>query len=78
MTIERTPEEVVGVGESNGRRVGQKKRRAPAADARHGSSESDTAEDEPLAQRSPVAVGVVVATSLYCGVKAGIQVGSYV
>eukprot|EP00878_Enallax_costatus_P002582 GHUV01002764.1.p1 GENE.GHUV01002764.1~~GHUV01002764.1.p1 ORF type:complete len:300 (+),score=73.73 GHUV01002764.1:902-1801(+) len=29
--------------------------------------------EEPNAARSPVAMGVVVATSVYCGVKAGIQ-----
>lgn len=37
---------------------------------------SAAAPEEPNAARSPVAMGVVVATSLYCGVKAGIQVRS--
>lgn len=37
---------------------------------------SKAAPEEPNAARSPVAMGVVVATSLYCGVKAGIQVRS--
>ncbi|KAF6252835.1 hypothetical protein COO60DRAFT_494285 [Scenedesmus sp. NREL 46B-D3] len=37
------------------------------------SDDSAAAEELPLAQRSPVAMGVVVATSLYCGAKAGIQ-----
>lgn len=35
---------------------------------------SPSAREEPNAARSPVAMGMVVATSLYCGVKAGIQV----
>jgi hypothetical protein len=38
------------------------------------SSDNSAAEELPLAKRSPVAMGVVVATSLYCGAKAGIQV----
>jgi hypothetical protein len=40
------------------------------------SDDSAAAEELPMAKRSPVAMGVVVATSLYCGAKAGIQVRS--
>lgn len=49
----------------------------PARHRRTNSSSSDdsaAAEELPMAKRSPVAMGVVVATSLYCGAKAGIQV----
>jgi hypothetical protein len=49
----------------------QRKRRV----SKRGCSKCSRQQQQGQLARSPLGLGVVVATSLYCGVKAGIQVG---
>jgi hypothetical protein len=75
LAIERSPSDAYAQQKAD---EGRAKRRPRHRRTSSGSSSDDSAaaEELPLAKRSPVAMGVVVATSLYCGAKAGIQVTS--
>eukprot|EP00882_Tetradesmus_deserticola_P001713 GHRQ01001842.1.p1 GENE.GHRQ01001842.1~~GHRQ01001842.1.p1 ORF type:complete len:310 (+),score=126.81 GHRQ01001842.1:297-1226(+) len=71
LAIERSPSTANQQQQANEGRAKRKQRHWHTSTG--SSDDSAAAGDLPMAQRSPVAMGVVVATSLYCGAKAGIQ-----